>query len=108
MLHNFRASRKILQKSKTLGSDILPPSRQDAKRRIKRHHPTHGEVSEGEIKNILLRAFASLREIFRFFRLRLCRAGIFATFVVNVLFLFWLRLRRARRFVVSRILPRKR
>jgi hypothetical protein len=39
MLHNFRASRKILQKSKTLGSDILPPSRQDAKRRIKRHHP---------------------------------------------------------------------
>ena len=59
--------------------------------------PTHGEVSEGEIKNILLRAFASLREIFRFFRLRLCCAGIFATFVVNVLFLFWLRLRRARR-----------
>jgi hypothetical protein len=58
MLHNFRASRKILQKSKTLGSDILPPSRQDAKRRIKRHHPTHGEVSEGEIKNVRLCVFA--------------------------------------------------
>jgi hypothetical protein len=83
MLHNFRASRKILQKSKTLESDILPPSRQDAKRRIKRHHPTHGEVSEGEIKNILLRAFASLREIFRFFRLRLCCARIFVTFVFD-------------------------
>jgi len=63
--------------------------------------PTHGEVSEGEIKNVLLRAFASLREIFRFFRLRLCCAGIFATFVVNVLFLFWLRLRRARLSVVK-------
>jgi hypothetical protein len=64
--------------------------------------PTHGEVSEGEIKNILLRAFASLREIFRFFRLRLCCGGIFATFVVNVLFLFWLRLRRARFSAVGR------
>jgi hypothetical protein len=85
MLHNFRASRKILQKSKTLESDILPPSRQDAKRRIKRHHPTHGEVSEGEIKNVLLRAFASLREIFRFFRLRLCCAG---SFVVGFPYLF--------------------
>src|SRR3970040_841625 len=63
--------------------------------------PTHGEVSKGEIKNVLLRAFASLREIFRFFRLRLCRAGLFATFVVNVLFLFWLRLRRAGTFVVK-------
>ena len=67
--------------------------------------PTHGEVSEGEIKNILLRAFASLREIFRFFRLRLCCAGIFATFVVNVLFLFWLRLRRARLSVVKSLRP---
>src|SRR3970040_1036263 len=47
MLHNFRASRKILQKSKTLESDILPPSRQDAKRRIKRHHPTHSAGCAG-------------------------------------------------------------
>jgi hypothetical protein len=77
MLHNFRASRKILQKSKTLGSDILPPSRQDANDGSNAIIPTHGEVSEGEIKNILLRAFASLREIFRFFRLRLCCAGSF-------------------------------
>src|SRR3970040_1982922 len=66
---------------------LLPPRRQERQ--------VQNNIS------LFFAAFASLREILRFFWLRLCRAGIFATFVVNVLFLFWLRLRRARFFAVN-------
>jgi hypothetical protein len=78
MLHNFRVSRKILQKSKTLGSDILPPSRQDAKRRIKRHLTSRLCVFAGDIP--ILSVAALLR-----WALRDLRGG---TFVVERLFLF--------------------
>jgi len=53
---------------------LLPPRRQERQ--------VQNNIS------LFFAAFASLREILRFFWLRLCRAGIFATFVVNVLFLF--------------------